>query len=39
MNGWVESGHVTLRDGNFARHCDDVLTKMGTDPALILLDR
>jgi three-Cys-motif partner protein len=38
MSGWVESGHATLRHGNFARHCDDVLTQMGTDPALILLD-
>jgi len=38
MSGWVESGHVTVRHGNFARHCDAVLAQMGTDPALILLD-
>ncbi len=38
MAGFVESGHATLRHGNFARHCDEVLTMMGSDPALILLD-
>ncbi len=38
MKGFVDDGLVTLHEGPFGKYADEIATRIGPDPALILLD-